>query len=136
MRSLIIFFSVLFIQQLYGQQLTVKISSIPSNEGQIIVELFQGEDNFLEKSYKRKVISISGVSAKVVFENLPAGEYALGVIHDENKNGELDTFMKIPREPIAISNNATPEFGPPSYDDAKFSISAGKNVIQRIHFTD
>lgn len=120
----------------YCQQLTVNISNIPGPEGKIIVELFQNEDDFLEKPYKRKVVSIKGTSAKVVFENLPAGEYAFGVIHDKNNNGELDTFMKIPREPVALSNNATPDFGPPSYTDSKFRVSSGQNVTQNIHFSD
>jgi len=48
----------------------------------------------------------------------------------------LDAFMKITHEPVTISNNDTPEYGSPYYDDAKLSISAGKNLIQQIHFAD
>ena len=34
------------------------------------------------------------------------GDYALAVIHDENGNGQLDTFAGIPREGYGFSRNA------------------------------
>jgi uncharacterized protein (DUF2141 family) len=33
------------------------------------------------------------LSAQTVFDNLPAGVYAVAVYHDENSNGKLDRGM-------------------------------------------
>jgi uncharacterized protein (DUF2141 family) len=55
--------------------------------------------------------------------HLPPGEYALSIFYDSNDNGELDTnFIGIPKEPVALSNNARPKFGPPKYKDAVFTL--------------
>ena len=51
------------------------------------------------------------------------------LFHDENENGELDTgFLGIPKEDYAFSNNASGVFGPPSYDKAKFELTADLTV--------
>ena len=63
---------------------------------------------------------------------LPPGEYALSIFYDKNDNGELDTnFIGIPKEPVALSNNARPSFGPPKYKDAVFTLG-DETVVQRI----
>lgn len=58
-------------------------------------------------------------------ENLPYGDYAVSVYHDENLNGDMDSgFMGIPKEPYGFSNNAKSSFGPPKWRDVKFSIKS------------
>ena len=53
------------------------------------------------------------------------------MFYDANNNGKLDTnFIGIPKEPVALSNNARPKFGPPKYKDAVFAVGA-EPVIQR-----
>ena len=49
----------------------------------------------------------------------------------KNDNGKMDTnFLGIPKEPVAISNNAKGKFGPPKYKDAKFMISTSPTNIK------
>jgi uncharacterized protein (DUF2141 family) len=64
------------------------------------------------------------------FDNLPQGTYALTALHDENANGKLDTFLGIPREGFAFSNNPRIGFGPPAYDRVRFSIGAPRALIR------
>jgi uncharacterized protein (DUF2141 family) len=60
-----------------------------------------------------------------VFEGLKPGTYAVSVLHDENANGRLETnFLGIPREGAGISNNASPEFSAPRFNDAAFQLKA------------
>ena len=40
-------------------------------------------------------------------------------------------FLGIPKDPLGFSNNAKMKFGPPKYEDAKFTI-ADKPVVQNI----
>jgi uncharacterized protein (DUF2141 family) len=60
-----------------------------------------------------------------VFQNIPAGTYAFGAHQDVNQNGERDeNFLGIPKEPVALSNNALEKMIP-SFEDAKLPIAEG-----------
>lgn len=67
-------------------------------------------------------ISIPATTARYRFDNVPQGTYALTAIHDANSNGELDTVLGIPREGFAFSNNPRIRFGPPSYEQVRFTV--------------
>jgi uncharacterized protein (DUF2141 family) len=121
----------------YAQgKIEVTVKNIQAQKGSIRVGLFTSEDNFLKKAVDGKIVKVSGGEAKVVFENLKDGEYAVSVIHDENDNGELDkNGVGIPKEGFAFGNNAMGMFGPPSFDKAKVSVANGtvKQVIELKH---
>ena len=56
-----------------------------------------------------------------VFENLPAGDYAVKAFHDVNGDGEMNANpFGMPTEPFAFSNNAVGNMGPASWDRARF----------------
>ncbi len=58
--------------------------------------------------------------------NVPSGAIAVGVFIDENANGILDkSFIGIPREPVALSNNYRPK-GPPAFDRARIDVADGE----------
>ena len=60
---------------------------------------------------------------------LPPGTYAIGIFHDANLNNRLDNyFFGVPREQYGFSNNARGFMGPPSFEDAVFSVE-GKTEI-------
>jgi len=60
----------------------------------------------------------------LVFKDVPDGEYAIAVIHDENGIGKMDTnLLGIPREGVGVSNNVRGHFGSPGYDDSKFRLT-------------
>ena len=60
-----------------------------------------------------------------VFENIPAGNYAFGAHQDINKNGERDeNFLGMPKEPVALSNNALSKMIP-TFADAQMPIAQG-----------
>ena len=67
---------------------------------------------------------------QLVFEDLPAGDYAVSVMHDANKNGELDkTAIGIPKEGFGFSNNVLGRFGPPKFKEAKFTMPLEKTLV-------
>ena len=110
-------------------KLTVKVTNLGDMKGQLMVGLFDKEDNFLKEPIKGINMKASAEGQEIVFENVPFGSYAVSVIHDENENGELDTFMVIPTEPYGFSNNAMGKFGPPSFEQTKITIS-GETTIE------
>jgi len=77
---------------------------------------------FLTTDYWSNFYPIAGEhSIEVTIENIPPGEYAISIFHDENDNGKLDTnFIGIPKEPYGFSNNPVIKLRPPTFMEAKF----------------
>ncbi|MEG3124504.1 DUF2141 domain-containing protein [Sphingomonas sp. GB1N7] len=74
--------------------------------------------------------SVPASQTDMVFAGLPAGDYALAVIHDENSNNKLDTMLGIPREGFGFSRNPTITFGPPRFTAARFTLAGDANRQQ------
>lgn len=113
--------------------LTVAISNFKSNLGQVSVTLYDKEEAFPkypERAVRIVYGKINDKKSIVFFENLPAGEYAVSVFHDENSNKKMDSnFFGIPKEGVGASNNAKGHFGPPKYKDAKFVFNGSTQTI-------
>src|SRR6187200_1320893 len=111
-------------------KLQVTLTHIIGQNGDIIVGVFDSDENFLKKPIDRKVMKPSGDSLTVVFENLQPGKYAVCVIHDANKNKELDkNKMGIPKEGFGFSNNVIGAMGPPSFERAQFDLVPDKKGL-------
>lgn len=117
---------------------TVKLvlSGLGHAAGNVYIAVYDSEDTWLgdDTVLEKKVVIADALEGELVLTELqlPPGDYALSVFYDSNNNGELDTnFIGIPREPVALSNNARPKFGPPKYKDAVFTLGS-EPVIQRI----
>lgn len=67
------------------------------------------------------------LAADVTISGLTAGTYALSLLHDENGNGRLDTVVKVPREGFGFSRNPAIRFGPPRFDEVRFTVAPGAN---------
>jgi uncharacterized protein (DUF2141 family) len=131
--TLAIFFGFLIItaQEKKSGTIQLQIDNIENDKGQMLIGLYDSEDNWLSKIYVGKVAKITDGSAEITFENVPLGVYAISVFHDEDNNGKLKTFLGIPTESTGSSNNAPARFGPPKWEDAKFTL-AEKTVHQKI----
>ncbi|CAL2076666.1 DUF2141 domain-containing protein [Tenacibaculum sp. 190524A05c] len=106
-----------------AQTITVTVSNATSNTGTIKFGL-HNKDTFMRKNPIQVAESkIEDGKCKIVFENVPAGEYAITCFHDKNSNGKMDFQSNgMPLEDYGASNNVM-NFGPPQYDDAKFTIT-------------
>jgi uncharacterized protein (DUF2141 family) len=130
-RKLLLLFSIcLFCKVVMAQQtLTVQITNVKNDKGQIAVALYNSEKDFMKVRYQGKVTKALKGAVEVTFENIPSGYYGLSVIHDANENNKLDTNMLgIPKEGFGFSNNVMGTFGPPSFEKAKVEVSSNKNV--------
>jgi uncharacterized protein (DUF2141 family) len=116
--------------------LTVEVAGLAGESGSVYIAVYNSAKTWLGDAPVdfRQVDIQEALDRELVVANLvlPVGEYALSVFYDVNANGELDTsFIGMPKEPIALSNDARAKFGPPRYSDAKFQLSL-EPVIQRI----
>lgn len=118
----------------------VELAGLAQASGNVYISVYDSDDDWLGKDVvmQRKVVIAEALDGEVVRAalQLPPGEYALSIYYDENNNGTLDSnFIGIPKEPVAISNNARPSFGPPKYEDAVFTLGA-EPVVQQIAMED
>jgi len=128
---LMIIFSALIYSEVSAQNtgtgnIEIRITGLRSPNGKISVNLFNKADGFPDdpmKSFGWKTVKIVPDTVVIVFEDLPYGNYAISVLHDENSNGKMEkNFLGIPREGFAFSNNYTPKIKSPSFSDATCAL--------------
>jgi uncharacterized protein (DUF2141 family) len=116
--------------------LNLELTGLQDASGDLYIAVYNSKETWLgdDVVMGAKVVIAEALDGEVVRHQfqLPPGEYALSIFHDENDNGKLDTnFIGIPKEPVALSNNARPKFGPPKYKDAVFELGA-EPLVQNI----
>ena len=108
--------------------IVLNITDFNSNEGKVRVSLFKTEDGFpgeYKKAYTYTTREIQNKKSIVILDSIPIGKYAIGILHDENMDSELNTnWLGMPKEGVAASNNARGTFGPPSFEDAEFNLNS------------
>lgn len=121
--------------------LTVTVSGLRNTKGQVLIWLWNGPDGFPkqgDKSFKLAAIDADkavGGTVTAAFA-VPPGSYAVTMLHDENKNSQMDTnFLGIPAEGYGASNNPITHFGPPSFEQARFQVPAsGQKIAIVTHY--
>lgn len=116
----------------FGQhKLSLEIEGVPSNSGNVCVAVYENQDSFLKFDKVFKIGSEKAVKGNTHIEinDIPSGEYAVAIFHDENGNQKLDTnFMGIPKETVAFSKGKMKMFGPPKFDECMFKIVSHTNL--------
>jgi uncharacterized protein (DUF2141 family) len=116
--------------------LTVKIKGIRNAKGKIDVVLYGDGKGFpldpsLAAAVKQVDVDPQTLTATVVFEKLPQGVYAATVLHDENLVGKMEfDSAGTPLEGYGISNNPDSSQGPPTFDEAKFTVNQPDAAIE------
>jgi uncharacterized protein (DUF2141 family) len=108
--------------------LRVHVDRLRNAKGVVGVLLFRTADGWPEdvtKSIRHEAspISASGLEATVVFAGVPADNYGVVALHDENKNMKLDkNLFGFPKEGFGFANNPHVGFGPPSFHAAMVHV--------------
>ena len=125
-RSILIALGLCLITMAMAQnKLEVKVGKIKSNKGNIIVGLYDKDDHFPRNAMEGKIVKASKDGVIVIFDNVRPGKYAVSILHDENKNKDLDqNRLGIPKEGFGFSNNAMGAIGPPSFEKASIQVLA------------
>jgi uncharacterized protein (DUF2141 family) len=129
----IIFLFTLTSQKVGSGNVHVEIKDLKNDKGSIKLTLFNSLDGFpqdAQKAFRTASVTIKDRKAIVDFENLPYGDYAIALLHDENNNNKMDFhFYGMPKEGYGASNDAKGMFGPPKFDDAKFKLEGPDKTI-------
>ena len=110
-------------------ELSVNVKDINRMQGHLMVALYKGKEAYDSgKAEKSQRIKVSKKSHLVTFKDIPDGEYAIKLYHDDNDNNKMDSNMfGIPKEGYGFSNNGG-SFGAPDYVDAKITVLKSKNI--------
>jgi len=142
MKQLIILFlliigTIIPIKSFSQATLEVKIIGIRSDKGEILMSLYDDSDQYPRNP--RQELGNIRVSKKTIkdktlthkIEGLKPGDYALSLLDDENKSGDIDlTRLGIPTEGFGFSNNVRPFLSAPAYRRCVFKIKEGTNKIE------
>jgi uncharacterized protein (DUF2141 family) len=112
-------------------QLVLNVTGYDTQNGKILVALYNDARAFDEEAspFRDTKVKVNGAETVVIFENIPSGEYAFKLYHDENGNNELDlNGLGIPSEDYAFSRDASDPFSAPEWGESKFSLPVGKTV--------
>lgn len=136
--TLVLVFNLFLLINLSGQALSmgdmeIRITGVRNSTGSISVNIFNqpvGFPNDPLKSFGWKTVRIVPDTVVIVFEDLPFGEYAVSVLHDENCNGKMEkNFLGIPQEGFAFSNNYAPKYQMPSFFDVRIKLKQAKIFV-------
>lgn len=104
--------------------LKVEVHGMTETKGEVMVAVFNQKGQWLKQAHVSKKVTANGNKVVVQFDGLPDGDYAVSVVHDLNSNGRLDSNpIGMPTEPYGFSNDAVGNFGPPSFDSAKITLT-------------
>ncbi|HEX5653349.1 MAG TPA: DUF2141 domain-containing protein [Chitinophagaceae bacterium] len=122
------------------ESLTIRISNLRTNKGHVLISLFKDGEGYPdkpEKAFRKERLPINANQSIARFSSLPAGDYAIAILHDENDDLKMNTnFIGLPKEGYGFSNNVMGSFGPPSFHKAKFSIApaVARNLEIRVNY--
>ncbi len=116
--------------------ITVVITNLRNAEGEVLISLYDKAEGFPRD--RGAIIRAAAIRAHAsgqvttVFEDLPHGDYAIAVLHDEDNNQGM-TFgtFHLPKEGYCFSNNVKVRFKAPKFKKAKFTLD-GENVTQSL----
>ena len=121
--------SIYYITDLRGDiSLEMEINNLQSNNGPLYIRILDENENPV-------IVGTSPVinySARISFDSISPGKYAIQFFHDENENQKMDfNLIGIPKEKFGSSNNVKPVLGPPKFEKMLFNLTENKKVIMK-----
>jgi len=116
--------------------ISVTITGIKEDKGTVRLGLFKRAEDFpiTGKQYKGFLLDVKNKKAHIHIHNIPSGKYAIGAIHDINKNQRLDkNIFGYPIEPYGFSNNARGTFSAPTFESAMFSHNGKTELTIKVY---
>ena len=119
--------SKFYITDLRGNiSLEMEINNLQSNNGPLYIRILDENENPV-------IVGTSPVinySARISFDSISPGKYAIQFFHDENENQKMDfSLIGIPKEKFGSSNDVKPVLGPPKFEKMLFNLTENKKVI-------
>jgi uncharacterized protein (DUF2141 family) len=109
--------------------LKIKVGGLRNSTGVVQFALYNKDgsipDKHYQKYFKKKTAGIKNGFSQTTFKNLPAGTYAVNILHDENRDGQIEKKFIKPTEGIGFSNYSSIGLSNrPNFKKASFLLNA------------
>lgn len=119
--------------------LTINVENLRNSKGVVQYALYNRDgsipDEKYERCFRKGIAEISKDRSTLTFNDLPAGTYAISILHDENENGKIDKkfILPIPSEGVGISNYQSIGFSNrPNFSKASFPVDSSVTMNVKI----
>lgn len=112
--------------------MSLRIENVKTAGGGLWIGIYESKEDFLDRERARLVyhpVATPGAQ-EVSIDRLIVGKaYAIGIFHDENGNGELDTnLLGLPTEPWAFSRPLRSWLRKPYFEEMSFVFEPGEGL--------
>lgn len=129
-------FAILLSNTIVAQNnITIDVQKIEGEHGFLQIGIFDTAKSFPKVGGEYKVLKFKVADGQTHFiiKDLPDGEYAFAVHHDENSDGKMNTNMLgIPKEGYGFSRNFKPKLSAPKFSDCSVKIQNDQKMIIRM----
>ena len=116
--------------------LTIDVKNLRNAKGVVQFALYNKDGSIPDENYENYYKILKGEiingSSTVTFKNIPSGEYAVNILHDENKNGKIDKGFILPKEGIGFSNFNPLVSNRPNFSKASFEVKENKTINVKV----
>ena len=113
-----------------GGVVEVRVEGLASTLGTVYASIFLSAEGFpgdKSMAFAYRAVPAQDGTVVLIFEEVPAGEFVVAVLHDADANEELSfNLLGMPKEDYGFSRNARAMFGPPPFEKAVVSLQAGE----------
>ena len=129
-------FAPLLVSAQVPAELTLEVHGLRNANGLVRLCLTSDPHHFPDCQNDQAALrrTVPAAEASRITLSAHNGQYALALIHDENSNGRLDTFIGVPREGFGFSRDAPVRFGPPRFEDARFTLEGSQTLVVTIRY--
>ena len=132
-------FSFTYPNQEATHSLTIKVENLRNSKGVVQYAIYNKDgsipDEKYERYFRKGIAEISKNKSTLTFNDLPAGKYAVSILHDENENGKIDKkfLVPLPNEGVGISNyKSIGLFNRPNFSKASFRVDTSLTKLVNI----
>ncbi|HMX83917.1 MAG TPA: DUF2141 domain-containing protein [Saprospiraceae bacterium] len=137
MVSIVFLLSSFTITNNENYSLTVEVENLRNFKGTVQITLYNKDGSIPDEHYKNyfkmEKASIINGKSQCTFSNLPKGNYAVNILHDENNNGKIDKGLILPKEGIGFSNYSSIGLtNRPNFKKANFELAQNKTIKVKV----
>lgn len=122
-------------------ELTLELSGIKNKQGSILVYIHDNQDSYYSDDniytdsisfFRMKKIKAVSSTMTIVFDDIPAGRYAITSYHDEDDDGRLDRMFiptGMPSEPYGSTNGSVALLSKGSFEEALIEVKGPKTSV-------
>ena len=110
----------------------ITVTGLRAVQGQILACLVNTAAAFPDCSRdpaaRKLAVPVRSATVELDFGAVPAGTWAVAVVHDENGNGRMDKRLIMPREGYGFSRDAPVRVGPAPFARAAFAVGSDRQL--------